>query len=235
LEKDKHPFLYDEADWFRACLAQGILFLALVSAPNGPRVLGAKVGPQETLVQEFGNYPNSPPAGRDVLPETLRMTQVRGQLQAVDHAQDRVKVRARGHQIPMAEACCKPAALWRGSLVPEGRYLSWLDAPSAPLCQRYAELFRVIKLWQQLIALEPNGEPAQCALMQAALNGTKRGDATWILNQRRASMSFKRGLGPSTQAVALYKKALAIPAVGSVSQTDGIRASLAWRLLNLHS
>jgi DNA-binding SARP family transcriptional activator len=112
------------------------------------------------------------------LPETLRMTQVRGQLQAVDHAQDRVKVRARGHQIPMAEACCKAAALWRGSLLPEGRYLSWLDALSAPLCQRYAELFRVFKLWQQLIALEPNGEPAQCALMQAALNGTKRGDAT---------------------------------------------------------
>jgi hypothetical protein len=48
-------------------------------------------------------------------------------------------------------------------------------------------------------------------------------------------MSFERGLGPSTQAVALYKKALVIPAVGPVSQTDGIRASLAWRLLNLHS
>jgi hypothetical protein len=63
LENDKHPFLHDEADWYRACLAQGIPLLALVSAPHCPRVLGAKVGPQEKLVQEIGNYPNSTPQG----------------------------------------------------------------------------------------------------------------------------------------------------------------------------
>jgi hypothetical protein len=74
------------------------------------------------------------------------MTQVRGQLQAVDHVQDRVKVRVRRHQIPMAEACCKAAALWRGSLLPEDPYQSWLDAPSAPSYQRYAKLFRAAKL-----------------------------------------------------------------------------------------
>ncbi len=35
--------------------------------------------------------------------------------------------------------------------------------------------------------------------------------------------------------MALYEKALAIPAVDPVSQTDRIRASLAWGLLHLHS
>lgn len=76
-EEDKHPFLHDEADWIRTCMAQDIPLLGLCQgAQQIARVLGAKVGPYDTPVHEFGYYPISPtPEGRDFLPETLHMTQ----------------------------------------------------------------------------------------------------------------------------------------------------------------
>ncbi len=78
---------------------------------------------------------------------------------------------------PTTEACSAAAALWHGHLLPEDRYLDWLDAPRARLFQRYTDLLRAGKLWQQLIAVEPSDEPAQCALMQAALDAGNRGEA----------------------------------------------------------
>ncbi|MBL9050681.1 MAG: hypothetical protein JNK19_11285 [Tabrizicola sp.] len=138
-------------------------------------------------------------------------------------------------RLPTPETCSAVAELWRGNLLPDDLYLDWLDAPRARLFQRYTDLLRAGKLWQQLIAVDPSDEPAQCALMQAALDAGNRGEAIRIFNQLRESLKFELGLGPSFRAVALYEKALAIPAVDSVSQTDRIRASLAWGLLHLHS
>ena len=136
---------------------------------------------------------------------------------------------------PTAATCSAVADLWRGNLLPDDLYLDWLDAPRARLSQRYADLLRAGKLWHQLIAVDPSDEPAQCALMQAALDAGNRGEAIRLFNQLRESLKLELGLGPSAQAVALYEKALAIPAVDPVSQTDRIRASLAWGLLHLHS
>ena len=118
---------------------------------------------------------------------------------------------------------------------PDDLYLDWLDAPRARLAQRHLELLRAGKLWHRLIAVDPSDEPAQCALMQAALDDGNRAEAIRLFNQLRQSLHLELGLGPSAQAVALYEKALAIPAVDPVSQTDRIRASLAWGLLHLHS
>ena len=76
-EEDKHPFLNDEADWIRACIAQGIPLLGICQgAQQIARILGAEVGPYPEPVHEFGYYPISPtPEGRALLPETLHMTQ----------------------------------------------------------------------------------------------------------------------------------------------------------------
>ena len=76
-EEDKHPFLHDEADWIRACMANDIPLLGICQgAQQIARVLGAEVGPFDPPVHEFGYYPISPtPEGRDFLPETLYMTQ----------------------------------------------------------------------------------------------------------------------------------------------------------------
>ena len=76
-EEDKHPFLHDEANWIRACMAQNIPLLGICQgAQQIAHVLGAKVGPYDTEVHEFGYYPISPtPEGRDFLPETIPMTE----------------------------------------------------------------------------------------------------------------------------------------------------------------
>jgi GMP synthase (glutamine-hydrolysing) len=76
-EEDKHPFLHEEARWIRDCIAADIPLLGLCQgAQQIAWILGAKVGPYEQHVHEFGYYPISPTAeGRDFLPETLHMTQ----------------------------------------------------------------------------------------------------------------------------------------------------------------
>jgi DNA-binding SARP family transcriptional activator len=136
---------------------------------------------------------------------------------------------------PTSEACGAAADLYRGVLLPDDPYMDWLDAPRARLAKKHLELLRAGKLWHRLIAVDPSDEPAQCALMQAALDDGNRGEAIRLFNQLRQSLHLEIGLGPSAKAVALYEKALAIPAVDPVSQTDRIRASLAWGLLHLHS
>lgn len=76
-EEDRHPFLNDEADWIRACMARGLPLLGICQgAQQIARVLGAEVGPYGAPVHEFGHYPISPtPEGHEFLPETLYMTQ----------------------------------------------------------------------------------------------------------------------------------------------------------------
>ncbi|WP_431301206.1 BTAD domain-containing putative transcriptional regulator [Tabrizicola sp. BL-A-41-H6] len=136
---------------------------------------------------------------------------------------------------PTPETCGIAADLYRGRLLPDDLYFDWLDARRTGLAQRHIDLLRAGQLWQRLIAVEPSDEPAQCALMQAALDSGNRAEAIRIFNQLRQSLHMELGLGPSAEAVALYEKALAIPTVDPVSQTDRIRASLAWGLLHLHS
>jgi DNA-binding SARP family transcriptional activator len=136
---------------------------------------------------------------------------------------------------PEPGACGAAADLYCGALLPDDLYVDWLDAPRASLAQKHLDLLRAGQLWQRLIAADPSDEPAQCALMQAALDRGNRAEAIRLFNQLRQSLQMEIGLGPSAQAVALYEKALAIPAVDPVSQTDRIRASLAWGLLHLNS
>lgn len=136
---------------------------------------------------------------------------------------------------PSADACAAAADLYHGTLLPDDLYVDWLDAPRSAFAQKHVDVLRAGKLWQRLIAVDPSDEPAQCALMQAALDAGNRAEAIRIFNQLRQSLQLELGLGPSADAVALYEKALAIPSINPVSQTDRIRASLAWGLLHLHS
>jgi DNA-binding SARP family transcriptional activator len=136
---------------------------------------------------------------------------------------------------PTPETCSAAADLYTGVLLPEDLYLDWLDAARTGLAKRNLDVLRAGQLWQRLIAVDPSDEPAQCALMQAALDAGNRAEAIRLFNQLRQSLHVEIGLGPSAKAVALYERALAIPVVDPVSQTDRVRASLAWGLLHLHS
>lgn len=132
-------------------------------------------------------------------------------------------------------ACAQAADLYRGSLLPDDRYVDWLDAPRDRLQQRYVDVLRTGRLWRQLIALDPTDEEAQCALMQAALDGGNRTEAIRQFDQLREHLRIELGVGPSAAAIGIYEKALALSGVEPVTPSDRIRASLAWGLVHLQS
>ncbi|MET0286546.1 MAG: BTAD domain-containing putative transcriptional regulator [Polyangiales bacterium] len=131
-------------------------------------------------------------------------------------------------------ACERAAELYRGELLPDDRYVEWLDEPRMQLRQRLVRMLRAGKLWQRLIELDPTDEEAQCALMKAALDAGRRGEAIRLFQELRERLRVDLGIGPSKAAVALHDQALATPDVAPVGVVDRIRASLAWGMVHLH-
>lgn len=132
-------------------------------------------------------------------------------------------------------ACERAADLYRGELLPDDRYVEWLDEPRKQLHELYMRVLRAGKLWERVITVEPTDEQAQCALMQAALDAGNRSAAIRIFQELRERLRLDLGIGPSRAAVTLYERALETPAIDPVSVTDRIRASLAWGLVHVAS
>lgn len=76
-EEDRHPFLLAENRWIESCLAADIPLLGICQgAQSIARVLGAKVGPPDPEMHEFGYYPvHATEAGADLFPDGLHVTQ----------------------------------------------------------------------------------------------------------------------------------------------------------------
>ncbi|HEV3031730.1 MAG TPA: BTAD domain-containing putative transcriptional regulator, partial [Polyangia bacterium] len=132
-------------------------------------------------------------------------------------------------------ACERAAELFDGELLPDDRYVTWLEEPRKRLQDRYARVLRAGKLWRRLIELDPTDEEAQCSLMQAALDVGNRAEVIRLFTHLRERLRVDLGVGPSAAAVTLYERALASPAVEPVSAADRLRASIAWGLVHLHS
>lgn len=127
------------------------------------------------------------------------------------------------------------ADFYPGPLLPDDVYVDWLDLPRQHLQGRYVELLRAGQLWQRLIALDPTDEPAQCALMQAALDAGNRAEAIRLFKQLRETLHAELGVGPGRATIALYEKALALGGGTHDNASERIRASLAWGLVALQS
>lgn len=131
--------------------------------------------------------------------------------------------------------CREAAALYRGPLLPDDQYVEWLDVPRDNLHQLYIKVLRTGQFWQELIAVDPTDEEAQCALMQAALSAGNRNEVIRLFGQLRERLRIELGVGPSAAAINIYEKALSLSGVVPVSAKDRIRASLAWGLVHLQS
>ncbi len=131
--------------------------------------------------------------------------------------------------------CARAAALYSGALLPDDRFVEWLDAPRERLRQTYADLLRAGGLWDKLIELDPTDEAAQCALMQAALDAGNRSLAIRQFDQLRERLHVELGVGPGRGAIELYERALALSGVQPATPSERIRASLAWALVHLQS
>ncbi len=133
------------------------------------------------------------------------------------------------------EACARAAALYGGELLPDDRFIEWLDEPRAELRERYAKVLKAGKLWQELVALDPTDETAQCALMQAALDAGNRSEVIRLFQRLRERLRVDFGVGPKAASIALYEQALAMSESTPASLVDRVRASLAWGLVHLQS
>ncbi|MDQ2067612.1 glutamine amidotransferase [Xinfangfangia sp. CPCC 101601] len=73
-----HPFLLDEANWIQQCLDADIPLLGICQgAQQIARLKGAKVGPPESGMHEFGYYPiTATEEGKDFLPETIHVAEL---------------------------------------------------------------------------------------------------------------------------------------------------------------
>jgi len=131
--------------------------------------------------------------------------------------------------------CERAAALYAGELLPDDRFVDWLDAPREQLRDRYARVLKAGKLWPQLVALDPTDETAQCALMQAALDAGNRGEVIKLFQRLRERLRVDLGVGPKAASIALYEQALAKVETAPASLVDRVRASLAWGLVHLQS
>lgn len=131
--------------------------------------------------------------------------------------------------------CEKAADLYGGVLLPDDRFLEWLDGPRYQLQKLYADVLRTGRLWRHLIALDPTDEEAQCALMQAALDAGNRTEAIRQFDQLRERLHAELGVGPGKAAIELYEQALSLSGVEPVAPAERIRAALAWALVHLQS
>ena len=76
-EEDQHPFLHDENRWVEGCLKAEVPLLGICQgAQTMAHVMGAKCGPLQPEVHEFGYYEVMPTeVGRDLFPEGLHVVQ----------------------------------------------------------------------------------------------------------------------------------------------------------------
>jgi GMP synthase (glutamine-hydrolysing) len=76
-EEDQHPFLHNENRWIEQCIAHDVPLLGICQgAQSIARVLGAKVGPLDPEIHEFGYYPLIPTeAGANLIPDGLHVCQ----------------------------------------------------------------------------------------------------------------------------------------------------------------
>ncbi len=132
-------------------------------------------------------------------------------------------------------ACGRTADGYGGELLPEDRYVEWTEEPRERLRQLYLRVLKAAGRWEQVLAVDPTDEAAQCQVMQAALDAGNRGEVIRQFQRLRERLRVDLGVGPSAATVAIYERALAAEQVEIVSITDRVRASLARGIVHLQS
>lgn len=131
-------------------------------------------------------------------------------------------------------ACRAAADLYRGDLLPDDRYESWLAEPHRRLRQRYLDLLRAGALWQRLSDEDPTDEQAARALMRAHLDAGERREAIRRFERLREALHDQLGVGPDRATIALYEDVLAVEGAPKPTQAERAHALLAWALVHMN-
>jgi len=133
------------------------------------------------------------------------------------------------------EASCRSAAdLYRGDLLPDDRYDSWLVEPRGRLRRRYLDVLRAAALWDRLTEEDATDEQAARALMRAHLDAGERREAIRRFERLREALRDHLGVGPDRATVALYEAVLAVEGAPQPSEAERAHALLAWALVHMN-
>jgi DNA-binding SARP family transcriptional activator len=133
------------------------------------------------------------------------------------------------------EALCRAAAdLYRGDLLPDDLYESWLAEPRGRLRRRYLDVLRAGALWERLAEEDPTDEQAARELMRAHLDAGERREAIRRFERLREALRDYLGVGPDRATVTLYEDVLAVEGAPQPSEAERAHALLAWALVHMN-
>jgi DNA-binding SARP family transcriptional activator len=166
---------------------------------------------------------------------TEREVLVLGPAAIVDTDVEQFEVAARRALADHDVSACRAAAdLYRGELLPDDRYESWLVEPRGRLRRRYLDLLRKGALWGRLAEEDPTDEQAARALMRADLDAGERREAIRRFERLREALHDQLGVGPDRATIALYEEVLAVEGAPKPSEAERAHALLAWALVHMN-
>ena len=121
--------------------------------------------------------------------------------------------------------------LFAGDLLPGDRYAAWTEPHRTRLQQRYLQLLRATRRWEEVLAVDRADEAACRALMRAHLEKGNRHDAIREFQRLREVLRVDLGVAPEASTVALFEQAFATQGAEPASASETAQALLAHGLM----
>lgn len=126
------------------------------------------------------------------------------------------------------------ADLYRGDLLPDDRYESWVIEPRGRFRRRYLDVLRKGSMWKRIAEEDPTDEQAARELMRAHLDAGERREAIRTFEQLREALRDSLGVGPDPATVGLYEQVLDVEGAPKPSEAERAHALLAWALVHMN-
>src|SRR3984893_9487334 len=123
------------------------------------------------------------------------------------------------------------ADLFTGDLLPEDRYVGWIEPHRERLRKRHLEVLKAAGRWEEILVLDRGDESAHRALMQSHLDVGNRQAAIRQFQRLREILRVDLGVAPEPATIALFEQAVALKGREPASPAERAQAVLARGLL----
>lgn len=110
------------------------------------------------------------------------------------------------------ELAAEAADLYRGELLPDDRYVEWLEDERERLTRLYVEVLRAAGRWEAILAVDPADEEAHLTLAHRLARAGDRNGALRQFERLERALRQELGVGLSPTAQALRERVLRMPA-----------------------
>lgn len=132
-------------------------------------------------------------------------------------------------------AYARAAGLYTGDLLPEDVYEPWVEDLRVRLRALYVEVLKGGRMWERVVEADRTDEDAHRALMLAALETGDRLGVIRTFERLREALRVDLGVGPGSESIALYEKALAMEGHEPPTPAQRARTLIAWGLVHWHT